>query len=115
MKTLVLFASIFVSVQPVFAQAAAGGGAPAWMQAVPFLFAFGIIMYMQSRSQVKKQKQQKSFLEGLKRGDRIVTASGILGSVEGLTEAFVTLEIASNVKIKILKTQIAGLQDEVKS
>ncbi len=114
MKTLALFASIFVSVTPVFAQAA-GGGAPAWMQAVPFLFAFGIIMYMQSRSQVKKQKQQKSFLEGLKRGDRIVTASGILGSVEGLTEAFVTLEIASNVKIKILRTQIAGLQDEVKS
>ena len=64
---------------------------------------------------MKKQKQQKTFLEGLKRGDRVVTASGILGSVEGLTESFITLEIASDVKIKILKSQIAGLQDEVKS
>ncbi len=97
-----------------FAQASAGGP-PAYLQVVPIIFAIVIIMYMQSRTQLKKQKEQKSFLESLKRGDRVVTASGILGSVEGLTEAFVTLEIAANVKIKILKTQIAGLQDEVKS
>ena len=65
-----------------FAQAA-GGGPPAFLQAVPFVFAFGILIYMQSRSTMKKQKQQKTFLEALKRGDRVVTASGILGSVEG--------------------------------
>ena len=93
----------------------AAGGPPALLQVVPIIFAFVIIIFMQSRSQMKKQKQQKTFLEGLKRGDRVVTASGILGSVEGLTENFITLEIASDVKIKILKSQIAGLQDEVKS
>lgn len=114
MKTLVSFALILISSSSALAQAASGG-APAYLQVVPIVFAFVIIIFMQSRSQMKKQKQQKSFLEGLKRGDRVVTASGILGSVEGLTDAFITLEIATNVKIKILKTQIAGLQDEVKS
>ncbi len=114
MKTLVSFVLMLISSNSAFAQAAPSGP-PAFLQVVPIIFAFVIIIFMQSRSQMKKQKQQKSFLEGLKRGDRVVTASGILGSVEGLTESFITLEIANDVKIKILKNQIASMQDEVKS
>ena len=114
MKTLVLFVLMLISSNLAFAQTAPSGP-PAFLQVVPIIFAFVIIIFMQSRSQMKKQKQQKSFLEGLKRGDRVVTASGILGSVEGLTESFITLEIANDVKIKILKNQIASMQDEVKS
>ncbi len=114
MKNFVLLSFLSFCSEAAFAQAATGGP-PAYMQVIPIIFAFAIIIFMQSRSQMKKQKQQKTFLDGLKRGDRVVTASGILGSVEGLTETFITLEIASDVKIKILKSQIAGLQDEVKS
>ncbi len=114
MKNIVMSVLILIFGSAASAQGAQGGP-PAWLQVVPIVFAFVIIIFMQSRTQMKKQKQQKAFLEALKRGDRVVTASGILGSVEGLTETFITLEIANDVRIKILKSQIAGLQDEVKS
>ena len=43
----------------------------------------------------------------LKQGDEVITTSGILGTVRGLTEKVVTLEIADDVKIKILKSQVS--------
>jgi len=48
----------------------------------------------------------------LKRGDSVITSGGILGTIEGLTEKFVTLEIDQNVRIKVLKTQVSGLAKE---
>ena len=93
----------------------AQGGPPAYLQMLPLLIGGALLIFMNFKAQAKKQKDQKSFLEKLKRGDRVITGSGILGSIEGLTDAFITLEIAKDVKIKILKSQIVGLQDEVKS
>ena len=86
---------------------------PAIMQFLPFIFIFAIFYFLIIRPQSKRMKQQESFLTQLKRGDEVVTASGILGTIEGLTEQFVTLEIANGVKIKILKKQIAGSQSQV--
>ena len=44
----------------------------------------------------------------MKRGDEVITNSGIYGTIEGITERFVTLEVADEVRIRILKNQIAG-------
>ncbi len=109
-----IFGLILGSASLAFAQAAPGGP-PAYMQMLPLLIGCALLIYMNFKSQAKKQKEQKSFLEKLKRGDRVITGSGILGSIEGLTDTYITLEIAKDVKIKILKSQIIGLQDEVKS
>lgn len=46
----------------------------------------------------------------VKRGDEVITSSGILGRVEGITDQFVTLEIAEGVKVKMLRSQIATSQ-----
>ena len=59
-----------------------------------------------------KGKKHSEFLEKLKRGDEVLTNSGIFGRIEGITDQFVTLEIADEVRIKILKSQIAGLPKE---
>jgi preprotein translocase subunit YajC len=77
---------------------------------LPFIFIFVIFYFLIIRPQSKRMKQQESFLNQLKRGDEVVTASGILGVIDGLTDQFVTLEIANGVKIKMLKKQIAGSQ-----
>ncbi len=106
---------ILASSEIAFAQAAPGGGPPAYMQMLPLLVGGALLIFMNFKSQAKKQKDQKSFIEKLKRGDRVITGSGILGSIEGITDTFITLEIAKDVKIKILKSQVIGLQDEVKS
>lgn len=101
-----------------FAQAPTGGapagggagapGASPLMNLVPFIVMLGIMYLLMIRPQMKKQKQHQEFLVQLKRGDEVVTSSGILGRIEGLTDLFATLEIAPGVRIKILRSQIAS-------
>ena len=50
---------------------------------------------------------QQEFLQKLKKGDRVLTSSGIFGTIEGLTERYVTLEIAEDVSIRVLKGHVS--------
>lgn len=94
-----------------YAQAAAPAAQPSFVEMfMPFIFIFVIFYFLIIRPQAKRQKEQQKFLSEIKRGDEVVTASGIFGTIDGLTESVVTLEIASGVKIKILRSQIAGAQ-----
>ena len=97
----------------------AGGGAPGGQPQgcqqmggflMPMLLMFGIIYFLIIRPQQKQQKQHKALLAALKKGDRVVTNAGIFGTITGMTEAVVTLEISKNVHIRMLRGQIAGLQ-----
>ena len=93
------------------AQTATCGGQPSALEMfVPFIFIFVIFYFLIIRPQAKRQKEQQKFISEIKRGDEVVTASGILGRIEGLTEQFVTLEIADGVKVKMLRNQIATSQ-----
>lgn len=97
-----------MGVSPAFAQTAPQGAPPAFMQFIPFIFLFVVMYFMMIRPQAKRQKAHQEFLAQLKRGDEVITASGILGRVEGLTDQFVTLEIAPDVRIKILRAQVTS-------
>lgn len=77
---------------------------------LPFIFIFGIFYLFVIRPQGKKMKDHEKFVSELKRGDAIVTNSGILGTIDGMTDQFVTLEVSDGVKIKMLRKQIAGSQ-----
>ncbi|HWU44503.1 MAG TPA: preprotein translocase subunit YajC [Bdellovibrio sp.] len=104
---------LFVST--AFAQTAApSGGQPSSFEMfVPFIFIFVIFYFLIIRPQSKRQKDHQKFLSELKRGDEVITASGILGRIEGLTDQFVTVEIAEGVRVKMLRTQIATTQKSV--
>jgi preprotein translocase subunit YajC len=54
----------------------------------------------------KQKKKQAEFIQNLKRGDEVMTSGGILGRVEGITDVVLTLEIADQTRIKILKSQV---------
>ena len=58
--------------------------------------------------QMKRQKKHKSFLEGLKKGDKVVTTGGIIGTIDAIADKIITLKIADNCKIKIVRDTIAG-------
>lgn len=92
------------------AQTAAPQGPNAFEMFVPFIFIFVIFYFLIIRPQAKKQKEHQKFVTELKRGDEVVTASGILGRIEGISEQFVTLEISDGVKVKMLRSQIAASQ-----
>ena len=87
---------------------------PGMLEALfPFVIMFVILYFVLLRPQMRKQKEHQSFVTSLKRGDEIITQTGILGRIEGLTEQFVTLEIADGVRIKMLRTQVAGSAQSV--
>lgn len=76
---------------------------------LPFGLMFFVIYFLMIRPQQKKLKDQESMLSGLKHGDDVISSSGILGKITGITEKVVTLEIADNVRVKMLKNQISQI------
>ena len=92
-----------------WAQTAAPGATPGMIeQFLPFVFIIIIFYFLLIRPQQKRAKTHREFVTNLKRGDQVLTSGGIFGTIEGLTEEYVTLQIADGVKIRILKAQIAS-------
>lgn len=82
---------------------------------VPIIAMVVIFYFLMIRPQIKNQKIKQEFNSQLKRGDEVLTSSGIFGTIEGLTEKFVTLEIADGVKIRILRDRVmAPVKEEKK-
>jgi len=71
---------------------------------------FVILYFMMIRPQRKEAQKHKKLLDGLKKGDEVITASGLYGKVTGVAEQVITLEVANNVKVRVSKSSIAGLQ-----
>lgn len=81
---------------------------------MPFIFVLVIFYFLLIRPQGKRAAKHQAFLTGLKRGDSVLTSGGLLGTIEGLTDRFVTLQVDAGVKIRILRSQIAGPMEEEK-
>jgi preprotein translocase subunit YajC len=92
--------------------AAASGGAGGILSLVPFLLIFVIFYFLLIRPQQQKQKQQQALLDAIKKGDKVVTTSGIWGTVTNLGKDTVTLQIADNTKIKMQRDNISRLRAE---
>jgi preprotein translocase subunit YajC len=96
-----------------WAQGTSGGGAAGGLLSlVPFVLIFVIFYFLLILPQQRKQKQLKLMLDALKKGDKVVTASGIWGTVANLGKQTVTLQIADNTKIKIQREHIARIRTD---
>lgn len=80
------------------------------MSFIPLVLIFVVFYFLLIRPQQKKVKEHQALVEGLKRGDAVVTSGGIHGEITGMTDTVITLEIADNVRIKIARGHIAGKQ-----
>lgn len=85
----------------------------ALMSFVPFVLIFVVFYFLMIRPQKKKMDEQNSFLNNLQKGAEVYTASGIIGTVYGLTDKVVTLDVGEGTKIKVLKAQIVGLAQKL--
>ena len=90
--------SFFIS--DAMAQAAPSQPDP-FMSFLPLIILFVIFYFLLIRPQQKKAKEHKQMVEGLKKGDEIVTQGGIVGKVTEVGEGFLTCEIADNVQVKV--------------
>ena len=69
----------------------------------------GVFYFMLIRPQQKKAKEHQGMLSKLSSGDEVVTSGGILGRVVEVGDAFVTLEVADGVRLKVQKVQVTSL------
>lgn len=104
--TLVFFS--FLALAPLSAWAEGEAKGPSMFETiVPFAAMFFIFYFLMMRPQMKKQQTHQEFIKSLKKGDRVLTSSGIFGTIEGLTEKYVTFEIADDVNIRVLKAHVS--------
>lgn len=98
-------------ISPAYAQDAAGGGLALITQIAPLILIFAVFYFLLIRPQQKKQKEHREMLKALKRGDRVLTAGGIIAKVttvkEGVDE--VEVEIAPNIRVSVLRQTIADV------
>lgn len=92
----------------------AQSGAPqgSFMSFVPLIVIFFIFYFLMIRPQKKKMEEEQKFLTNLQKGDEVFTKSGIIGTVYGITDKIITLEINDSTKIKVLKHYVGGLAKE---
>ena len=93
----------------VFAE---GASAPAFLQFVPILLVFGIFYFLLIAPMRKRQKALQNLVENLKKGDRVVTNGGLYGTIAGVEDKIVVVKVADNVKVRIAKSAIAGLEGQ---
>lgn len=86
---------------------AAGGGLSGMGTLVPMILIIVVFYFFMIRPQVKKQKDQKKYVEDLKIGDKVVTTAGIHGKIATITDAYFLVEVDNNVKIKFDKSSIS--------
>lgn len=105
-------------ISAAYAQTASGlASSPAAgmvMQILPWLLIGGAFWFLLLRPQQQQQKQLKARLNALKRGDKVVTAGGILGVVKKAAENAdsVELEIAPNVVVNVLRSTITNVTED---
>jgi len=105
---------IFTS--PALAQTAAapgnpvgGSGTSMFMNFLPLVLIFVVFYVLIIRPQQRKMDEQSKMIKALQRGDRVVTSGGIYGKITRIDGDDVTLEIADNVNIKVVRSFISGL------
>ena len=82
-----------------------GGTGQIWILLVGMVFLFYFLMY---RPEKKKREERQKVLDSLERGTEVITAGGIYGKITAMTDKTVTLEVASNVKVKFSRQHITG-------
>ena len=79
-----------------------------WTFVVPMLFMVGIFYFLLIRPQQKKAKEHKQLLDNLKRGDRVITAGGLIGEINSISDQTLTIEIADKVRVEVGRAYVAG-------
>lgn len=96
-------------ISSAYAQTAQGTAQSPWTSFI-FLGGFILIFYfMLIRPQSKRAKEHKALIEGIGKGDEVITAGGILGKVTKVDEQYVSVTVADNVDLKMQKSSVSAV------
>lgn len=88
------------------AQGAQSQGNP-WMQFLPLILIFGVMMFFMMRSQKKQQQKRQQMLDKIVKGSRVLLNSGMLGTVVEVKDSSYQVEIADKVQVEVVKSGVA--------
>ena len=99
---------------PAFAQAAgaAPGGAATLIGFLPYIAIFAIFYFLLIRPQQQRLKAHRAMVDAVQRGDEVVTGGGIIGKVTKVDGAEVEVEVATGVKVKLMKGTLADVRNK---
>ena len=96
-------------ISPAYAQAAGGVEPSGLMGFLPIVLMFVILYFLMIRPQMKRTKELKQMIDGLQKGDEVVTAGGVVGRIAKMGEAYLTLEIAPGTEISVQRASVQTL------
>jgi len=102
-------AALLAFTTPAFAEG--GASASSFTQLVPLILIMLIFWFLLIRPQQKRAKEHRNMVEGLKKGDKVMTNGGIYGSITDVKDDFLKVEIAEGVRVKIQRDAVAALSD----
>lgn len=76
------------------------------MSMLPLVLMFVVLYFVMIRPQMKKQKEHRSMIEAVAKGDEVVTAGGLLGKISKIGENYLGLEVATGVEIQIQRSAV---------
>ena len=90
------------------APAAAPGGdiGSSMMSLLPLVLMFVVLYFVMIRPQMKRQKEHRSMIEALAKGDEVATAGGLIGKVTKLGDNYLGVEIAPGVEVQVQRTAV---------
>ena len=91
---------------PAFFQSSSPGGS--FMALWPFLAIFAIMYFLILRPQQKKQKKHQQMISELKKGDKVITAGGIYGTIVGIKEKTIIVKVDENVKLELTRSSVSS-------
>jgi preprotein translocase subunit YajC len=98
-----------VFISQAFAQtapAAGSGTESSLLSLLPLVLMFVVLYFIMIRPQMKRQKEHKTLIEALAKGDEVVTGGGVLGRVSKLGESYVHVEVANGVELQVQRSSI---------
>ena len=81
----------------------------AWIQMLPFILIFVVMIFFMNRSQKKQMQKRQEMMDKIAKGTKVLLNSGIYGTVDAVNEDSMIVEIATGVKVKVAKAGIAGI------
>ena len=90
------------------APAAAGGGdmSSSLMSMLPLVLMFVVLYFVMIRPQMKRQKEHRTMIDALAKGDEVATAGGVLGKVTRLGDTYIGVEVASGVEVQVQRSAV---------
>ncbi len=77
---------------------------------IPFILIFIVFYFLLILPQQRRQKKQRELLDGLKKGDKVITSSGIWGTVTNLDKETATVQVADNTKLRLQRDHISSIR-----